>query len=96
MSKLFGVSVSEDEVVGAVLVGPTGTAMIALCNRGIQDPRNRRVFRAIRDVMDDRKAVDMVTVSDQLMEDGALEEAGGMEHLSGLVDAWLDREKEAA
>ena len=76
----------EDAVIGAMMIEESCAilAMDSLKERSFFNPRLRLVFRAIKELMNKRMSVDIATVSEQLREDGVLEEVGGAAALAEL------------
>ena len=60
-------------------------ALEALTEKSFHDPKLRLVFRAIRDLFNSRTAVDIMTVSERLRENGVLAEIGGAAWLATLT-----------
>ncbi len=51
------------------------------------DPVHKLIFQAIFDLINEQKAVDIITVMDKLSLKGKLEDIGGLPFLNGLLDA---------
>ncbi|MBI5149388.1 MAG: replicative DNA helicase [Candidatus Omnitrophica bacterium] len=79
---------AEKSVLGALLIDDEaiGAAIEILDETWFYEDANRRIFRAVVDLYGQRKKVDLVTLSDKLKNDGALEEVGGVTYLSFLID----------
>lgn len=77
----------EEAVIGAMLVESETvfTALENLNERSFYDPKMRLIFHAIADLFHSRSAVDMMTVSERLRENGKLEEVGGPTRLASLT-----------
>ena len=77
----------EEAVIGAMLI-ESETVFSALENlneRSFYDPKLRLIFHAIAELFQSRSAVDMMTVSERLRENGKLEEVGGPTRLASLT-----------
>ena len=72
---------AEQSVLGAMMVSERALDPVILEVRLEEEDfyreRHRLVFRMIKKLMDDREAVDALTVAEALAPDGQLEEAGG-------------------
>ncbi len=77
----------EAAVIGAMLVESECVyqAVESLSERSFYDPKLRRIFNAAVRLFNGRSAVDIVTVSEQLRTEGALEEVGGVLRLADLT-----------
>ena len=77
----------EEAVIGAMLVENDNvlTAVEELSEKSFYDPKSRLIFRAIKSLFQSRSAVDMITVSERLREDGTLDEVGGSVKLASLT-----------
>ena len=47
---------------------------------------HRKIYQAVTDLYQSRKNVDLITLSDKLKGEGALEEIGGVSYLSAIID----------
>ena len=77
----------EEAVIGAMMVDPECVypAVGNLTENSFYDPKCRLVFQAIVKLFNSRTAIDIMTVTERLREDGVLEEAGGVSRLAGLT-----------
>lgn len=80
----------EEAVLGAILIeSETARKYMAHVEPDyFYDPRNKLIFNACMELYKKNKAVDILTVADQLREDGTLEDAGGpynVTQMSGKV-----------
>ena len=77
----------EEAVIGAMLVESESvfSGLENLTERSFYDPKLRLVFHAIADLFKSRSAVDIMTVSERLRENGELEEVGGPTKLASLT-----------
>ena len=78
----------EESVLGAMLLEPSGVdaAMEALGSDSFYDPRHRMIFEAMSSLVAEHTPVDIVTVSNKLIEKGNLEAVGGAVVLTGLSE----------
>ncbi len=78
---------AEEAVLGAVLYNPDLlTELIPMLEvRDFTLPKHRKIWEAIVRLHNQGKAVDLVTVTEALAEDGALEEVGGPAYLARLM-----------
>ncbi|MBN2407315.1 MAG: replicative DNA helicase [Elusimicrobia bacterium] len=80
---------AEISVLGAMLVDEQ--AVIASVNlltpRSFYKTSHQMIFEAAKDLFDRSEAVDIITVSEELRKKGSLEEVGGADYLSILVDS---------
>ena len=79
---------AEKSVLGAMLIDEDaiGSSIESLDETLFYEDSHRKIFRAIIDLYQDRKNVDLITLSDKLKNDGLLEAVGGVTYLSILVD----------
>ncbi len=79
---------AEKSVLGAMLIDEDaiGFAVEILNEAWFYEHSHRTIFRAITDLYQGRKNVDLITLSDQLKNDGLLEQIGGSTYLSELID----------
>lgn len=77
----------EEAVIGAMMVESDNVfiALESLSEKSFYDPKLRLVFRAITELFQSRSAVDMMTVSERLRENGVLEDVGGPSRLASLT-----------
>jgi len=79
---------AEKSVLGSMLIDEEaiGLALEVLDESWFYDEAHRRIFSAILDLFNNRKNVDLITLSDRLKDEGCLETVGGVAYLSQLVD----------
>jgi replicative DNA helicase len=79
---------AERSVLGAILVNPEAYEEIAdrLDATDFFRDAHRRIFLTLEKVLDDGVVIDLVTVKDQLMKTGELDEVGGPAYLASLSD----------
>ncbi len=79
---------AEKSVLGAMLIDEEaiGLALEILNTAWFYEERHRRIFSAILDLYNNRKNVDLITLSEKLKQDGQLEAVGGQTYLSRLID----------
>ncbi len=82
----------EKAILGSMLRSEKAvyTAIEYLKENMFFDPAHRDIFRAIAKVVDERKGVDTIIVSEYLEKEGVLEKIGGMEYLVSLEDFALN------
>ena len=83
---------AERAVLGAVLLDPNSLLLVAEKLRG-EDfylEAHRIIYQACLQLNEGGQAADLVTVTNQLREQGALERVGGGSYLATLVDALPD------
>jgi len=80
---------AEQAVLGAMLLDPDAALRAAeLVDDGMfYRESHRRLWRALRALVEQRMVVDYVTVREELVRRGDLEAAGGVEYLDELVNA---------
>ncbi len=78
---------AERSVLGALLQDPGAviTAMETLKAEDFYDPRHQVIFEAITRLNGMSRAVDLITVDDELRREGQIEAVGGTEYLVTLV-----------
>ena len=76
----------EEAVLGAMLVEPStiDESMEELTASSFYDPKNRMIFEAMSDLVNEHASIDLVTVSEKLRSKGNLEAIGGPVVLAGL------------
>ena len=76
----------EEAVIGAMMVDEdcVHRAMEFLQERSFYDPKMRLIFQSISRLFKDRSAVDIMTVTERLRQDGKLDEVGGVTTLASL------------
>lgn len=79
---------AEKSVLGSMLIDADaiGTAIEHLDESLFYDDAHRLIFRAILDLYNSRKNVDLITISDNLKTDGLLDRVGGVTYLSVIID----------
>ena len=80
---------AEISVLGSVLMS-ADAANVALEKLHAEDfyvPAHQLVFEVVQGLFDSTQPIDAVTVSEGLRRDGALDRIGGIEFLTGLIDA---------
>ena len=79
---------AEKSVLGSLLIDEEaiGAAIEILDETWFYEQAHRQIFRAILELYSQRKNVDLITLSDKLKNDGALEQIGGVSYLSFLID----------
>jgi replicative DNA helicase len=79
---------AERSVLGAILVNPEAYEEIAdrLDATDFFRDAHRRIFLTLEKVLDDGVVIDLITVKDQLMKTGELDEVGGPAYLASLSD----------
>ncbi len=78
----------EEAVLGALLVEPNcvDEVMEELQPSNFYDPKNRMIFEAMVSLNTEHVALDLLTVSQRLRENGSLEEVGGAVKLASLSE----------
>ena len=76
----------EKTVLGALMIDKDAYSVVCeiLVPESFYEPRNQKVFAAIRDLAMAEKPVDIVTVTDQLAKAGNLEDVGGPVYIAEL------------
>ena len=76
----------EEAVLGAMLVEPSTVdeSMEELTASCFYDPRNRMIFEAMSELVNEHISIDIVTVSERLRSKGNLEAVGGVVALTNL------------
>ena len=79
---------AEKSVLGSMLIDEDaiGSAIEILDEIWFYDDANRRIYKAVVDLYQSRKNVDLITLSNQLKSDGILDQVGGATYLSGIID----------
>ncbi len=79
---------AEKSVLGSMLIAEEaiGHAVEILDEQWFYDASHRKIYKAITDLYNSRKNVDLITLSDKLKGDGTLEDIGGISHLSEIID----------
>ena len=76
----------EKAVLGALMIDKDAYSVVCeiLYPESFYEPRNKKVYAAIRDLAMAEKPVDIVTVTDQLSKSGTLEDVGGPVYIAEL------------
>lgn len=79
---------AEQSVLGAVLIDNESIHPVleVLRPEDFYQPSHQLIFQAMMTLGDDRKPIDVVTLTAALRDEGQLEKLGGVEYLSQLVD----------
>ena len=77
----------EEAVLGGMLIDKRGVDEVIdiLSEEVFYAPAHQKIYAAIDKLFKDAKAIDMLTVREQLLEDGTLKEIGGTDYLIGLT-----------
>lgn len=78
---------AEQSVLGGLMLDNQAWEKVAelLCEDDFYRHDHRRIFRAIKRLVDNHKPLDMITLSEMLSETGELDEAGGHAYLIDLA-----------
>ena len=78
----------EEAVLGALMLDQNAlnNTIQMLRTEYFYKPEHQRIFKAILTLFEQSKPVDLLTVTQQLMKDGQLEEVGGAMYLSQLTN----------
>ena len=79
---------SEASVLGAIIIDTNALVKIAdkITAEDFYDEKHQKIFTAISDLYEARKAIDVLTISNQLKTKGFLEEVGGPSYLTELTN----------
>ena len=79
---------AEKSVLGAILIDELaiGLAIEILDEMWFYDDAHRKIYKAVVDLYQNRKNVDLITLSNRLKSDGTLEQVGGATYLSSIID----------
>lgn len=79
---------AEKSVLGSMLIEDEaiGAAVEILDESWFYDPAHQKIYAAIVDLYNSSKNVDLITLSDKLKNEGALESIGGVSYLSTMID----------
>lgn len=79
---------AEKSVLGSLLIDEEaiGSAIEILDGSWFYGEAHRKIYTAILELYNNRKNVDLITLSDKLKGDGLLETVGGVPYLSLLID----------
>lgn len=85
---------AEKVVLGAALISEksAGYVMTSVTEEHFYVKRHKVIFEAMRNLFDNRKPVDVTTLVDELLNTNKLEEIGGIEYLTVLVDELIIEE----
>lgn len=81
-------SEAEQCVLGSMLIDEEaiGLALEILDASWFYEESHRRIYSAVLDLYNNRKNVDLITLSDKMKSDGTLDFIGGVPYLSRLID----------
>lgn len=79
---------AERSVLGAMLIDDEaiGLALEILNGEWFYEEAHRQIYMAILDLYNNRKNVDLITLSDKLKSDGKLDSIGGVPYLTMIID----------
>ncbi len=79
---------AEKSVLGAMLIDEEAIALAVeiLDETWFYEETHRKIYQSIIQLYDQRKRVDLVTLSDKLKNEGLLESIGGVSYLSTIMD----------
>ena len=79
---------AEASLLGAILIDSDAIVKIAdvITNRDFFDTRHQRIYEAINKLYEKRSPIDVLTLSDQLKNDGYLDLVGGPAYLTELTN----------
>ena len=79
---------AEKSVLGSMLIDEEaiGLAIEVLDAGWFYEEAHRKIYKAIEELYQSRKNVDLITLSDKLKSDGCLEQVGGVTYLSSMID----------
>jgi replicative DNA helicase len=79
---------SEASVLGAIIIDTNALVKIAdkITTDDFYEERHQKIFNAISDLYEARKAIDVLTISNQLKAKGALDEVGGASYITELTN----------
>ena len=77
---------AEQSVLGAIIIDPEliNTTQEVLLPESFYRGAHQHIFRAMMNLNEDNKDIDVVTIMDQLAQEGRLNEAGGPQYLAEL------------
>jgi replicative DNA helicase len=80
---------AEKSVLGSMLIDDEaiGVAVEILDETWFYDESHQRIYKAMVELYNDRKKVDLITLCDKLRSEGSLESIGGVTHLSMIIDS---------
>jgi replicative DNA helicase len=79
---------AEKSVLGAMIIDDEaiGVAIEIVNEVWFYEDSHKKIFASILDLYNNRKNVDIITLSDKLKSDGLLEDVGGVSYLSSIID----------
>ncbi|HBR14883.1 MAG TPA: replicative DNA helicase [Candidatus Omnitrophica bacterium] len=79
---------AEKSVLGSMLIDEEaiGMAVEILDETWFYDDAHRKIYKAVIELYNSHKNVDLITLCDKLKNDGLLEQVGGVTYLSVLID----------
>ncbi len=79
---------AETSLLGSLLIDPEAMVKIAdlLNETDFYDERHKNIFHAIKQLYDNHKPIDVLTLSDQLKKESKLDAVGGPQYLSELTN----------
>ena len=79
---------AEASVLGAILIDNDALVKIAdkLAPEDFYDPKHQQIYSAIRELYEDRKAIDVLTLTNQLKAEKRLTDIGGPAYLTELTN----------
>ena len=79
---------AEKSVLGSMLIDEEaiGLAVEVLDGSWFYEEAHRKIYQAIIELYNERKSVDLITISDKLKNDGVLDQVGGVTYLSSIID----------
>jgi len=79
---------AEASLLGAILIDADAIVKISDTVEALDfyDPRHQYIYQAAKSLYDRHSPIDVLTLSDQLKNDGLLDEAGGASYLSELTN----------
>ena len=79
---------AEQSVLGAIIIDPEliNTTQEVLLPESFYRGAHQHIFRAMMTLNEDNKDIDVVTIMDQLSQEGRLSEAGGPQYLAELTN----------
>ena len=81
----------EEAVLGAIMLEKDAYSNVCelLVPDSFYDPVNRKIYEAISELGFNQRPIDMMTVTEQLRQDNALDEVGGAVHIAELTSRLL-------
>lgn len=79
---------SEASVLGAIIIDTNALVKIAdkITTEDFYEDRHQKIFNAISDLYEARKAIDVLTIANQLKSKGNLDEVGGASYITELTN----------